>query len=171
MGQGIDLSMVAIFINNNIHYVILIMTILLFFSLIVFININMKLSRMNKRYKKLMSGMDGSNIERILMGHIDEVRDLVKQVDALERENKRIDLMAKKSVQKVGIVRFSAFEGIGSDLSYAVAILDHYNNGVVFSSIFGREDSRTYAKPILDGKSTYLLTEEEKGAIEQALQK
>jgi len=171
MGQGIDLSIVATFITNNIHYVILVMTVLLLFSLVVFININMKLSHMNKRYKKLMTGMDGSNIERILMAHIDEVRELVKKVDQLEAENKRMDILSKKAVQKVGVVRFSAFEGIGSDLSYAVAVLDYNNNGVVFSSIFGREDSRTYAKPIIDCKSTYLLTDEEKSAIEQAIKK
>lgn len=171
MGQGIDLSMVATFITNNIHYVILVMTVLLLFSLVIFININMKLSYMNKRYKKLMTGMDGSNIERILMAHIDEVRELVKKVDELENENKRINVIAKKSVQKVGVVRFSAFEGIGSDLSYAVAVLDYNNNGVVFSSIFGREDSRCYAKPIIDSKSTYLLTDEEKRAIEEAIKK
>lgn len=171
MGQGIDLSMVATFITNNIHYVILVMTVLLLFSLVIFININMKLSYMNKRYKKLMTGMDGSNIERILMAHIDEVRELVKKVDELENENKRIDVIAKKSVQKVGVVRFSAFEGIGSDLSYAVAVLDYNNNGVVFSSIFGREDSRCYAKPIIDSRSTYLLTDEEKRAIEEAIKK
>jgi hypothetical protein len=171
MGQGIDFSMVATFITNNKHYVILVMTVLLLFSLVIFININMKLSYMNKRYKKLMTGMDGSNIERILMAHIDEVRELMKKVDELENENKRIDVIAKKSVQKVGVVRFSAFEGIGSDLSYAVAVLDYNNNGVVFSSIFGREDSRCYAKPIIDSRSTYLLTDEEKRAIEEAIKK
>ena len=59
---------------------------------------------------------------------------------------------------------------MGSDLSYAVALLDAHNDGVVLSSIFGREDSRSYVKPIEAGKSTYILTAEEDEAIRQAIQ-
>ena len=58
---------------------------------------------------------------------------------------------------------------MGSDLSYAVALLDSNNNGLVLSSIFGREDSRSYVKPIEAGKSTYTLTDEEDEALRQAI--
>lgn len=159
------------FITNNLSYIILVILGLLVLSLVFFININLKLARMNKRYKKLMTGMDGCNIERILMGHIDEVRDVVKKTEMLEQDNKRIDLIVKKAVQRVGIVRFSAFEEIGSDLSYAIALLDYQNNGVVISSLFGREESRCYAKPIVNGTSTYMLTDEEKQALTEAMKK
>lgn len=171
MAQGVDLSIVTSFILGNISYIVVIMLILLVASLIVFININFKLARMNKRYKKLMTGMDGCNIERILMGHIDEVRSGMQKVEALEQDNKRLDLLAKKATQKIGVVRFSAFDDVGSDLSYAVAMLNHQNDGVVLSSLFGREESRCYAKPILNGQSTYTLTEEEKMAIVEAMKK
>ena len=171
MGQFMDVSFLSNFIINNIPYIILIMTILLTGSLIVFININMKLARMNKRYKKLMMGMDGCNIERILMGHIDEVRETVKKIEQLEAENKRIDLLTKKTVQKIGIIRFSAFEEMGGDVSFAIALLDYQNNGIVLSSIYGRQDSRCYAKPITNGQSTYKLTDEEKAAVMEAIKK
>ena len=75
---------------------------------------------------------------------------------------------SKKAIQKVGVVRFNAFSNTGSDLSFAVALLDHYDNGVVFSSLFGRNESRIYAKPIRGGESTYLLTEDEKEALQKA---
>lgn len=169
LGEG--LAVVSKFIVNNVQYIILVMTAMLFAALLIFININIKLSRMNKRYKKLMTGMDGCNIERILMGHIDEVREVVKKIEQLEGENKDIDHRAKKSMQKIGIVRFSAFEGIGSDLSYAVAMLDHQNNGIVLSSLFGRENSRCYVKPIENGVSTYTLMDEEKSALAEAMRK
>ncbi len=171
MNMDLNLESVSAFILNNVHYVLLIMTVLIFIALIVFININIKLTKMNKRYRKLMMGMDGCNIERLLMGHIDEVRDTVQKVEALEAEYKRVDAMNRKAVQKVGVVRFSPFEEIGSDLSFAVAFLDHHNDGVVFSSIFGRDESRCYAKPIKNGESTYVLTEEEKQALSEAMKK
>jgi len=102
------------------------------------------------------------------MGHIDEVRDAVQKSNQIEQENKRLDVMVKKSLHKVGIVRFSAFDGIGSDLSYAVALLDDNNNGIILSSLFGREESRTYAKPIINGASSYTLTDEELQALAKA---
>jgi hypothetical protein len=52
-----------------------------------------------------------------------------------------------------------------------VAILNREKNGVVLSSLYGREDSRTYAKPIQNGESTYKMTDEEKEAVSIALQK
>ena len=79
--------------------------------------------------------------------------------------------MNHKAVQKVGVVRFSPFEEIGSDLSFAIALLDHHHNGVVLSSIFGRDESRCYAKPIKNGESNYVLTEEEKQALSEAMKK
>ena len=69
----------------------------------------------------------------------------------------------------MGMVRFRAFEDMGGDLSYAVAMLDSHNNGVILSSVFGREGSQAYAKPIENGSSTYKLTEEEQPALREAM--
>ena len=82
-----------------------------------------------------------------------------------------MDALLQTALTRVGVVRFAAFEDMGSDLSYAVAMLDSHNNGVVLSSIFGREDSRSYVKPIQDGQSSYTLTDEEQQALKEAMQK
>ena len=82
---------------------------------------------------------------------------------------RKIDALLKTAITKVGVVRFSAFQDMGSDLSYAVAMLDAHNNGVVFSSIFAREDSRSYVKPIENGKSSYTMTKEEEQALKHAI--
>lgn len=169
--MGLNMAVLATFITQNISFIVVGMIVLLLLALIIFININLKLSRMNKRYKKLMTGMDGANIERILMGHIDEVRAMVRKFEELESENRRLDVLVNNSLQRIGVVRYSAFADMGSDLSYAVALLDNHNNGVVFSSLFARDDSRCYAKPIIDGKSTYVLSKEEEQAIAQAMGK
>lgn len=164
-------STVLQFILENVQYVLLIMTILIFISLLFFININIKLTRMNKRYRKLMTGMDGSNIERLLMGHIDEVREISRNMETMEEKLNQIDAMNKKSIYKIAMIRFNPFKGIGSDLSYAVAMLDHKNDGIIFSSLFGRDESRSYAKPIVNGQSSYPLTDEERQALEEAMKK
>ena len=121
------------FIVNNLSYLVGILGVLVIIMYLLIINLIYNLNYMKKRYKKMMTGVDGAN--------------------------------------RVAIVRFRAFEVMGSDLSYAVAMLDSHNNGVVLSSIFAREDSRSYAKPIVNGTSTYAMTKEEEEALHQAMSK
>lgn len=166
-----DLSQYTSFITANLPYILLILTILIFLALLVFINISIKMSRLNRRYRKMMSGMEGSNIENLLLTHIEEVRQAVNKVNQLGTECSRLNDIATASVQKVGVVRFSAFEDTGSDLSFSLAMLDGKKNGVVLSSIYGRSESRVYAKPVVAGQSTYYLTDEEKGALDKAMGK
>ena len=166
--MAIDNVVFMNFMMGNMFYIIGGLGILVLIMYIVIINIYLNVSHMQKRYKKMMNGTDGANIEHILMGHIDEVREAVQKSNQIEQENKRLDAMVKKSLHKVGVVRFSAFDGIGSDLSYAVALLDDNNNGIILSSLFGREESRTYAKPIVNGASSYTLTDEELQALAKA---
>ncbi|MPM47586.1 hypothetical protein SDC9_94297 [bioreactor metagenome] len=72
-------------------------------------------------------------------------------------------------MQKVSIIRYKAFEDIGSDLSYSIAMLDGKNNGILITSIYGRNESTTYAKPIDNGISRYDLSEEEEKVLHQAI--
>jgi hypothetical protein len=73
------------------------------------------------------------------------------------------------AVQHVGLVRYDAFEDVGGRLSFSCAMLDDHGTGVVVTSINGRQDTRVYAKPIVDGRSQYNLSIEEEEAIRRAL--
>jgi len=75
----------------------------------------------------------------------------------------------KKHVQKVGVVRFNPFKDIGGDQSFSIALLDEEDNGLVITSLYGREGNRVYAKPIEGGQSKYQLSDEEKEAISRAI--
>jgi len=155
-------------IMNNLQYVILGMTVMILLALIIFIIINIKLAKMNKRYSTMMKGMKGVNLEQLLIAHIEEVKQTVSKVDRLSHDYQKMEKNYNKCIQKVGIIRFNAFEDMGSDLSFAIALLDYQNNGVVVSSIYSRSECHTYAKPIISSKSSYFLTEEEKQALAQA---
>ena len=63
-------------------------------------------------------------------------------------------------------MRYNAFDNIGSDLSYSLALVDENKDGVVLTSIYGREENRCYAKPINAGKSTYTLSKEEEKVLQ-----
>ena len=160
------------YVVNNTSYMIAILGVLMIVMYLLIINLYYNLNYMKKRYKKMMTGIDdGANLERMLLGHIDETRSVAQENEKLKAETKRIDDLLKRALTRVSVVRFRAFEDMGSDLSYSVALLDSHNNGVVMSSIFGREDSRSYVKPIENGTSTYQLTAEEEQALREAMSK
>lgn len=73
------------------------------------------------------------------------------------------------AVQRVGLVRFDAFEDMGGQLSFALAMLDADGSGVVLSSINGRRETRVYAKAIDRGESAVAITEEERESVRRAM--
>ena len=98
------------------------------------------------------------------------------RVERVERQNTElkgiidaIDANMMNCIQKIGIVRYNAFKDTGSDLSFALALLDENNNGVVLNGIYSREMSNIYAKPVEKGNSKYTISEEEKEAIQKAM--
>lgn len=120
------------------------------------------------RYRRLLNGESAQDLESLLLEQEQMIKSLEAQVADLKRLTNSYSREAKKHVQKVGMVRFNAFPDTGSDLSFAIALLDGEDNGVVLSSLYGRAESRIYAKPIQGGTSTYKLSDEEKEAIQKA---
>ena len=147
--------------------IILIFNLILFLLFLInFIKLNKIKSNSNEFLKKLGNG---KNIEDDLNNYMDRVVNLEKALSETNSYCNLMDNRLKECLQKVGIVRYSAYRNTGSDLSFAVALLDEKNNGIVFNGIYSREISNIYAKPIFEGKSNYTLTDEEKEAVDKAI--
>ena len=153
--------------TDNYLLISWIITIILLIGFLAVLISNIKL---NNRYKKFMKKLgNGKNIE-------EDLENFMYKVDRVEKQNaeimnfcKNLDEDLSKCIQKIGIVRYSAFKDTGSDLSFAVALLDEKNNGIVFNGIYSREMSNIYAKPVENGNSKYTLSSEEVEAIEKAI--
>lgn len=149
---------------------ILILNFIIIILIIGFIVLLIKNRRMNDRYKKFMKKLgNGKNIEEDLEKFMSKVDKVEKQNSEIISFCKNLDEDVSKCIQKVGIVRYSAFKDTGSDLSFTVALLDEKNNGIVFNGIYSREMSNIYAKPVENGNSSYTLSNEEIQAIEKAV--
>ena len=141
-----------------------------FIIFIGFIIMIIKISRLNKIYKEFIKKLgNGKDIE-------EDLENYMYRVERVERNNAELAEYCKvlnedltKCIQKIGIVRYNAFKDTGSDLSFTLALLDNNNDGVVLNGIYSREMSNIYAKPIQNGKSTHVISEEEKEAIEKAI--
>ena len=136
------------------------------FIAILYSNIKLK-NKYNKFMKKIGNG---KNIEEDLENYMYRVERVERQNAEIISYCKNLDDEVAKCIQKVGIVRYSAFKDTGSDLSFAVAMLNENNDGVVFNGIYSREMSNIYAKPVKNGGSEYTFSEEEKEAIRRAIE-
>jgi Protein of unknown function (DUF4446) len=110
---------------------------------------------------------------RRMGGDIEQLGKAVGRLEAAVRQlalgQKQLGELAEESVRHVGVVRFDAFEDMGGRLSFSAALLDGHGDGVVITSINGRQDTRCYAKGVVNGGSSHNLTDEERQAIQEAL--
>lgn len=129
-----------------------------------------KLSKIKKEYKNFMIKLgEGNNIEEQLKAYMDKVLQVKNENLELREYCKKMDNQIANCIQKIGLIRYNAFKDTGSDLSFALAILNEENTGIVLNGIYGRDMSNIYAKAIEKGKSQNILSDEEKQAISKAI--
>lgn len=157
------------FLKSN-NYLIFSFILNILFIILFIINY-IRLANMKKSYDKFMKKLgQGENIEEMLKNHLEKVEFVHKQNEEILDYCRKIDNDFGKTISKIGIVRYSAFKDTGSDLSFTLALLNKHNDGVVLNGIYSREMSNIYAKPIKNAESTYTLSNEEKQAIQKALE-
>ena len=158
-------------INNNVimAYIVGINVILTIIALIVCVICINQYNRLNRRYEKFMSKLGkGDKIEEMLSEYIESVRILGLKDEDLKAAIDRLENNMRKCVQKVGLVRYNAYNDTGSDLSFTMAIMDAEDNGVVVNGLYSRESSSIFAKPLVNGDTKYNLSAEEIQAIDIA---
>jgi len=127
-----------------------------------------KIKIFSKKQERFFRSFSGSNIEDSLNCFLDRVEEVNNNSIKLENHCKEIDRNLIKCFQKIGVVRYNAFENVGSDLSFAIALLDANDDGFVVNGVYSRDGTCTYAKPINNGETKYVLSAEEMQAIDVA---
>ncbi|MEW6523548.1 MAG: DUF4446 family protein [Bacillota bacterium] len=145
-----------------------IMGMLLVLTAVAFVNLR-HCRRLRRRLQGLLGGEVTGAVDEVLSAHATRLDGLEDIAASLLGRLDNTDLRALNHLQNVALVRFNAFADTGSDLSFALALLDGEGNGVVITSLFGRDESRIYAKPVEKSGSSYPLGAEEKLAISRAM--
>lgn len=125
--------------------------------------------RVRRAYRVFSRG-ESEDVLALLERHIAEVRELRGEVVELGERSDQLRELLGGAITRVATVRYDAFADMGGHMSYSTALLDELGNGVVLTSIHGRNDTRTYAKPIETGESAHTLSDEEAGVVAQALE-
>lgn len=159
----------------NINYQLIlsvigtILAVLLVFLILQFFWLRAKVNRLYRKYKYFMMGEDGGSIEMKLSTEVRELRDMVESSQGMLHQQELLATMQLKSFQKIGLVRYDAFDETGDKLSFSLTLLDGKNNGVVLSSLAGHDASRIYAKVVTGGECREALSAEEAESIGIAL--
>lgn len=139
--------------------------------LLIMIIINMvQTSKLKKKYKKFMSGKNAKSLEDTLIKRLDQVDRLMEANNANEKSINQIFKDMKFTFQKIGLVKYDAFNEMGGKLSFSLALLNQANDGFVLNAVHSREGCYTYIKEIVDGNSIIVLAEEEQEALKMAME-
>lgn len=153
---------------NVFNIIILIINLAL---IVIYILNSIKLTKLRKNYSEFMTKLGrGNDISEMLQKYVKSVEEIKEENSEIEKYCQKLDEDSKQNLKKIGIVRYNAYKDTGSNLSFALAILNDNNTGIVLNGIYGRDTSNIYAKPINNGTSEYALSKEEKEALEKAMQ-
>jgi len=130
-----------------------------------------KIRKLKIKYEKFMKLENDVDLEKLLEKCIMKTDEIINKNKEIEAHLNKLDRNILNCIQKVSMSRFNAFDDVGSDLSYTLALLDGNDNGVVITSLYTRDFSTTYGKPIVGGKSKYPLSAEEIKTINDAVRK
>jgi hypothetical protein len=135
--------------------------------ILVIINIS-QTSKLKKKYAAFMLGKNAKSLEDTLITRLDQVDKLLTANEANEKNIQKIFENMKYTFQKVGLVKYDAFNEMGGKLSFSLALLNKSNDGFVLNAVHSREGCYTYVKEIIDGNSIITLADEEQEALKMA---
>lgn len=122
-----------------------------------------------RHYLKLTKRTGNHSIEAILDALLRESEDTQLTKERLEKKITELQLSAKKTYRKIGLVPFYAFGKTEGEKSFVIALLNDLNTGLLINFVYIPDGIRVYAKRVKEGKGIHLeLTQEEMEAIRKA---
>ena len=116
-----------------------------------------------------MRGKDAESLEEVIVKYLDKIDKLEEENNERKKQINNITENLLITYQKIGIVKYDAFNEMGGKLSFAVALLDSHNSGWIINAMHSREGCYTYIKEIVKGESYVELAEEEAEALDKAI--
>lgn len=155
--------------NLDIAYLFLILLVFIVVLFIIIILQMKKLNRLQKRISKFMTGKDAKSLEKDIVGLYEDNKFLKINVDKNKKDIRTLYKNMEHAFQKIGLIKYDAFQQMGGKLSFSLALLDENNNGFILNSVHSTEGCYTYTKEIKNGECVISLGEEEQQALDMAI--
>lgn len=121
-------------------------------------------------YEQLAAAVEKEGHSTALQAQLLGVERNQQRIEETFAYARKIHTQLEAALQGVGFKKYDAFEDIRGTQSYSLCLLDARSNGVIITSIAGRNDYRGYAKPVKNGTCDLATSEEEKEVLEMAKQ-
>ena len=161
--------MISQYLGFDSDYIIIGLLAAMVILCILFIVNIIQMNNLKKNYKIFMTGKTAENLEEILTKRLEQVDDLRAANAEIEKSIEVLSKNMEFAYQKIGLIKYDAFNEMGGKLSFSLAMLDGKNNGYIINAMHTREGCYTYIKEIIDGNSVIVLAQEEKEALEIAM--
>ena len=163
-------DIVNVFKNNmelvliGVAVAVLILLILFIITIVNLVQIN----KLKKKYKKFMSGKNDQTLEDTIVSHLHEIGGLISSNASNEKNIAQLKNQIQFAFQKVGLVKYDAFQEMGGKLSFSLCLLNEKEDGFIINAMHSREGCYTYIKEVIAGNCVILLSDEEKEALDMA---
>lgn len=151
--------------------VVAVLAVIMLIVIILLINQMLKVNRLKKRLNRFLLGNDGSSLEQEIIGLFEDNKFLKNASDKNQRDIQALFKRMESVYQKMGLVKYDAFQHMGGQLSYSLALLDENNNGFIINSVHSTEGCYSYSKEIRSNDTNITLSKEEAEALAIAKQK
>ncbi|CAH1224420.1 hypothetical protein PAECIP111893_05119 [Paenibacillus plantiphilus] len=158
------------FIQHPIDWVTIGLAVIVLLLIIRTMLLSSRLKKLSRNYEQFMSGTGVDDLDRVIIEMKERLGQQEQGHRILKETVEAMGLLLKQKRGNIGIHRYNAFAERGNDLSFSIAVINDYEDGMVLSGLHSREQTFVYAKPVKAGQSEYPLTPEEKQAIALASQ-
>lgn len=153
----------------DLSFVFIGMAAMLLILLIWLIIQTVQMIKLKRKYAKFMLGKNAKSLEKDIIGLYEDNKFIKLSAERNERDIQKLYQKMEKAYQKIGIVKYDAFNQMGGQLSFSLALLDEKNNGFVLNSVHSTEGCYSYTKEIKNGECEISLGDEERKAVEIAV--
>ncbi len=164
-GSPIDLNALVL---ANVGIVVVGLSVILLVTILALLWTARRARRLDRRLASLTRGSDGASLEGVMQNHLDKLFKVSRELDELSARGAVLEANGRRALQRVGLVRYNPFEDTGGNQSFALALLDAEDDGLVISSLHARSGTRVYAKAVFSGRSDGALSAEEAEALRLA---
>ena len=157
---------------NNIDFgivAIVLAAVILILLILNIVNI-CSISKLKKKYQSFMQGKDAKSLENEIITLFEDNKFIKNSIEKNRKDIRVLYHKLESSIQKVGIIKYDAFNQMGGKLSFCLALLDENNNGFILNSVHGREGFYTYTKKIEKCQRDISLVKKEEEALKEAIQ-
>ena len=154
-------------IDSGILTIVLLLLVIIL--LIQSVSSSMRLKRLERKYKMFMKGSNAQSLEKTFVRKFSQIDHLYEAKEDHEHSINYIKKNFNVIYSKYGVEKYDAFDDVGGKLSFALAMLDKENNGLILNAVHSKDNCFLYLKEIVKGESYVMLSQEEVEALRKAV--